>query len=284
MFMNENIRLIALDLDGTLYNSDGQISIKNRDTLKRAIANGITVIIATGRPFVGLPVDVLKEIGIEYAITANGAGIYRIDDRHNLFEDTISPADGAALLRRLYQYPIHLDAFINGNAYTQTSTRSLIDKLQVPPALRTYIRDSRIVVDDLPEYVLENGFSIQKLTLNFIPDSNGVLTAREDIRTLLQTCPEFHCVSGGYCNLEVNKSGVSKAKGLHFLCETLGIPLTQTLACGDSENDYAIITEAGIGVAMANAEQLLLDAADYVSCSNNEDGVACAVEHFLFST
>lgn len=280
--MNDKIKLIALDLDGTLYNTNGQISEKNRETLKHAVDHGITVIISTGRPYVGLPLSDLKEIGIDYAITSNGAGIYRVADKTCLLEDAISPEDGAALLRQLYQYPIHLDAFIDGAAYTQASTRGLIDKLQISESLRTYIRDTRIIVDDLSDFVFSNQLGIQKLTLNFTPDKNGVLTAREDVTALLLQHPEYHYVSGGFRNIEVNKSGVSKAKGLRFLCETLHIPLTQTMACGDSENDYDIVTLAGIGVAMANSEELLLHAADFVSRSNNEDGVAFAIEQLVF--
>lgn len=279
--MNDKIKLIALDLDGTLYNTNGQISDKNREVLKYAIDRGITVVISTGRPYVGLPLSDLKEIGIDYAITSNGAGIYRVADKTCLLEDAISPEEGAALLRQLYQYPIHLDAFIDGDAYTQASTRGLIDKLQISESLRTYIRDTRIVVDDLADYVSSNQLGIQKLTLNFTPDTTGGLTAREDVTALLRKHPEYHYVSGGFRNIEVNKTGVSKAKGLRFLCETLHIPLTQTMACGDSENDYDIVTLAGIGVAMANAEEILLHAADFVSRSNNEDGVAFAVEQLV---
>lgn len=279
--MNDKIKLIALDLDGTLYNTNGQISDKNREVLKYAIDRGITVVISTGRPYVGLPLSDLKEIGIDYAITSNGAGIYRVADKTCLLEDAVSPEEGAALLRQLYQYPIHLDAFIDGDAYTQASTRGLIDKLQISESLRTYIRDTRIVVDDLADYVSSNRLGIQKLTLNFTPDPNGGLTAREDVIALLLKHPEYHYVSGGFRNIEVNKTGVSKAKGLRFLCETLHIPLTQTMACGDSENDYDIVSLAGIGVAMANAEEILLHAADFVSRSNNEDGVAFAVEQLV---
>lgn len=251
--MNDKIQLIALDLDGTLYNANGQISDKNREVLKHAIDRGITVVISTGRPYVGLPLSDLKEIGIDYAITANGAGIYRVADKSCLSENAISPEDGAALLRTLYRYPLHLDAFINGDAYTQASTRELIDRLQISESLRAYIRDTRIVVDDLADYVSSNRLGIQKLTLNFIPDGNGGLCAREDITSILRDRPEYHYVSGGFRNIEVNKSGVSKAKGLRFLCETLHIPLSRTMACGDSENDLDIVSLAGIGVAMANA-------------------------------
>ena len=203
--MNHKIKLIALDLDGTLYNTKSQISERNREALKYAVDCGITVVISTGRPYVGLP---------------------------------LSPMDGAALLQQLYKYPIHLDAFIDGDAYTQRSTRGLIERLQISESLRTYIRDTRIVVDDLAGYVSSNQLGIQKLTLNFTADANGKLTAREDVIALLQADSKYH---------------------------------------------YDIVTLAGIGVAMSNSEKILLDAADFVSLSNDEDGVAYAIEELILS-
>lgn len=278
---SQMIQLIALDLDGTLYNSSGRISNGNKAALRRAIASGVTVIISTGRPYVGLPVDELNELGIRYAITSNGSAIYHVPDKKCIYEDAISNEDSVRLLSMLYRFPLHLDAFINGDAYTQRSTRPLIDKLRIPESLRTYIRDTRTVVDDLPAFIAKEGCCIQKVTVNFVPDDAGNLTARDDVTAMLEQYPQLHFVSGGFRNIEINKSGISKAKGLRFLCELLQIPIACTFACGDSENDYDILTAAGIGAAMANSEDILLQAADFVSRSNDEDGVAYAIDTFL---
>lgn len=281
--MNQNIKLIALDLDGTLFNHQGKISEKNKAAIRHAKSHGIQVIISTGRPFVGLPVDELNDLSIDYAITANGSAIYRISKKELLFEDAISAAHGAALLEELYQHTLHMDVFIDGNAYTQQSTRAFINKLQVPESLRAYIRDSRTVVEDLPAFILDNRLNVQKLTLNFLPDMHGGLLNRDKILSLLSGHQDLHFVSGGFRNIEVNKTGVSKAKGLLFLCRQLHIPVKATMACGDSENDYDIVTAAGLGVAMANAEPLLLHNADFVTLSNEEHGVAYAIEKLIFS-
>lgn len=279
--MKKDIRLIALDLDGTLFNSKGMITSHIKEVIQNAGKAGITVIISTGRPYIGLPLKEAAELGINYAITANGAGIYRIPSRECLFEDSIPSAQGAALLSELYQHRLHLDAFINGNAYTQATTRAFIDKLSISESLRTYIRDTRTVVNDLAAYITEQQLGIQKLTLNFIPDEDGTLTERDNIISLLEHYPDLHYVSGGFNNIEITKKGMSKAKGLRFLCQYLNIPIEQSMACGDSENDYDIVMTSGIGVAMANSEQLLLDHADFVTRSNEEDGVAYAIEELV---
>ena len=279
--MKQDIRLIALDLDGTLFNSKGIITNRTKEMIQRAGQAGITFIISTGRPYIGLPLDDAIELGIKYAITANGAGIYQIPTRKCLFEDPISPQAGANLLTELYQHHLHLDAFIHGDAYTQASTRDFINNLHISDSMRTYIRDTRTVVEDLASYVVAHQLGIQKLTLNFTPDENGIYTERDNIIDMLTHYPDLHYVSGGFNNLEITKKGTTKAEGLRFLCRHLNIPVEQSMACGDSENDYAIVTASGLGVAMANSEQLLLDHADYVTLSNDEDGIAYAIEELV---
>lgn len=279
--MKKEIRLIALDLDGTLFNSRGSISSHNRETIKKVMDAGIAVVISTGRPYVGLPLDALYELGVKYAITANGSAVYELPDRKCLLEDAISPERSASLLRDIYQHNLHLDAFIQGEAYTQASTRNLIENLHISESLRAYIQNSRTIVEDLAAFVVEKQLGVQKLTLNFPSDKNGNPVGRDEILTLLQKYPDLHSVSGGFQNIEINKNGISKARGLLYLCELLHIPVEKSMACGDSQNDYDIVTASGIGVAMSNSEQILLEAADYISRSNDEDGVAYAIEQLV---
>lgn len=276
--MKRKIQLIALDLDGTLYNSQSRISNYNKKILKKAAASGITVIISTGRPYIGLPLADMEEIGIHYAITANGAAVYRLPGKELLFEDCLDTKTSAALLEELFQLELHLDAFINGDGYSQTSTSDLISRLHIPESLREYIKTTRRRVPDLAAFIQENQYSIAKMTLNFAPASDGTFPSRDAAEAILKRHPEISYVSGGFNNLELTKKSISKAKGLALICKLLDIPPEAAMACGDSENDLDIVKAAGIGVAMGNAQQVLLDAADFVSKSNDEDGVAYAVE------
>lgn len=279
-----DIKLIALDLDGTLYTTDGKITPHTKEVLSEAVASGVTVIISTGRPFIGLPLSDMADIGITYAITANGAAVYHIPEPNSkvcLYENCMEPALCAKLLDWLYQHHLHLDAFIEGDAYTQESTRSIIDELNTSESLRTYIRDTRTAVPNLAQFILENHKAVQKFTVNFPPDDAGNYPLRAKVAATLDSSDDLTYVSGGFTNLEITKKGISKAKGLQILCDALDIPVSSVMACGDSQNDLDIVNAAGLGIAMANAEQLLLDAADFVSLSNNEDGVAYAVEKYV---
>ncbi|MBR1390644.1 MAG: Cof-type HAD-IIB family hydrolase [Lachnospiraceae bacterium] len=279
--MKKKILLLALDLDGTLFNTESKISDANRTALKKAIAEGVTVVISTGRPYVGLPLDDMADIGIRYAITANGSEIFRVPEKEPIYLDGIDAVTGCRLLQELYQNRIHLDAFIQGDAYTQASTREVAERLDMPASIKYYILNTRTVVEDLGAYIREKNLTIGKMTLNFMPDGNGGYTDRARTEQLLKAHPEITYVCGGYHNLELTKAGISKSAGLHLLCDYLNIPGDATMACGDSENDLDIISAAGIGVAMKNAAPIVKAAADYIAPSNDEDGVSDAIYRYI---
>lgn len=271
-----SVKLIALDIDGTLYNKDGVITSYNKEMIRKAVENGITVIISTGRPYIGLPVDEMKELGIQYAITANGSAVYRVPEKELLLDESMDTDLSVRLLRKLYTQSLHIDAFINGDGYTQFSTSELTNLLDIPDSLKKYIQTTRKTITNLAAYIEEHKLCVSKLTLNFAPDADGSYTTREKTKEILDTFPEVTYVSGGFHNLEVTRCGIAKSKGLKFLCDYLHISMEDTMAVGDSENDLDIVKAAGIGVAMGNAQQLLKDSADFISLSNEEDGVVYA--------
>ena len=119
------------------------------------------------------------------------------------------------------------------------------------------------------------------MTVNFQTDENGVLIDREDVRLFLASNPDITVVCGGYNNLEFTRKGVDKGQGLIHLANYLGIPIEETMAIGDTENDLEILKTAGISVAMGNSIEDIKKLADYVTLTNEEDGVAHAIEHFL---
>ena len=274
------VKLIALDLDGTLFNSQSQISAHNIDTIKKANEAGATVVISTGRPYSGLPFEQLKGSGIRFAITTNGSAIYEIESGKCLFEEAMDEDIILPILDFLLTKDIHMDAFIGGKGYTPVQCVAAGQKLANPPALKHYILNTRVRVDNLPLFIHENQLKVQKMTLNFYPEGD-VFKDREEVRKYLESNPAVTTVSGGYNNLEFTRVDVNKGVGLQKMAQLLDIPVTQTMAVGDTENDLAIIRAAGVGVAMGNATAAVKSAADYITTSNDEDGVAAAIAHFL---
>ena len=274
------VKLIALDLDGTLFNSQSQISAHNIDTIKKANEAGATVVISTGRPYSGLPFEQLKGSGIRFAITTNGSAIYEIESGKCLFEEAMDEDIILPILDFLLTKDIHMDAFIGGKGYTPVQCVAAGQKLANPPALKHYILNTRVRVDNLPLFIHENQLKVQKMTLIFYPEGD-IFKDREEVRKYLESNPAVTTVSGGYNNLEFTRADVNKGVGLQKMAQLLDIPVAQTMAVGDTENDLAIIRAAGVGVAMGNATAAVKSAADYITTSNDEDGVAAAIAHFL---
>ncbi len=279
--MSNKIKLVALDMDGTLFNPNSEISERDRTAIRRITDAGVHVVVSTGRPYVGLPVELLSSIGIRYAITTNAAAIYTLPDKKCLHKEPMDTALICRILAELLKKDIHMDAFIDGDAYSQTSVQKYIDDLVFPDSVKAYIKSTRTIVDDLPGFIRERHLSVEKMTLNFVPQKDGTFLDREAVKDILRAFPEIEFLSGGFSNLEFTKRGVNKGNGLRILCDLLHCSVEETMACGDSQNDLSILKAVGIGVAMGNAAEEVKSAADFVTLSNAEGGVAHAIETFV---
>ena len=277
----KDIKLIALDLDGTLFDNSSRISKRNLTAIRSITDKGIHVVISTGRPFEGIPFDQIKGTGINYAITANGSGIYEISTGKCLYENAMDEEMVTPILNFVLTRDIHMDAFIGGKGYTPIQCVETAQKLTVPSSIKNYIITTRTRLDNILQFIHENQLKVQKMTLNFYPAADGTLIDRETVRKFLVSNPSITTVCGGYNNLEFTRADANKGVGLRKLAEILGVNPDATMAIGDTENDLAIIEAAGIGVAMGNATDAVKARADYVTTTNTKDGVAAAIEHFI---
>ena len=276
-----DIKLIALDLDGTLFNPNGEITPMTIAELNRAAASGVHTVISTGRPFNGLPFAQIKDTKIDYALTTNGASVYRIKDKACLYENTMDLDMLTPILDYVLSREIHIDLYIDGEGFTPIRCRENLNRLAVPDSLKRYMIATRTPVEDLVGYVKDCGKKIQKINLNFYPQPDGTLAYRDETIKFLKSLPAIEVVCGGFNNFEISKAGVTKATGLKALTEYLGVTMEQTMAVGDSENDYSMINAAGLGVAMGNASDDIKAIADYITTSNEEDGVGMAIKKFI---
>lgn len=276
-----SIQLVALDLDGTLFNDHSRISEENLKAIREITDRGVHAVISTGRPLSGIPYEQMEGSGIRYAITTNGSAVYDIPTQTCIYEDGMEGSLILPILDFLYGKDIHMDAFIGGKAYSPLHCLEAAKKLTIPESIKRYILETRIRLKDLSGFIRDNHLMVQKMTLNFYPDRNGVPVDRQAVKEYLLSNPDVLCVSGGYNNLEFTKAGVTKGVGLARLAEYLHIPLENTIAIGDTENDMAIIETAGIGIAMGNATPAVKAIADDITLSNEEDGVAAAIRKYI---
>ena len=277
------IKLIALDMDGTLFNSQGEISDIDRETLKKATAAGVAVAVATGRAYAELPVDMLYDIGVRYAITGNGSGVYRLPNKECVFSDCLDNEVLYDILEELQTLDIYYDVYIEGLVYCPKSVCHNIRKMDMPEAIHEHVERTRIVVDDLVEYIKGCGKQVEKATINFALLEDGTLLGRQESAEILDHYPQVQYLSGGYHNWEFTRTGVTKGTGIKFLAEKIGVSMEETMACGDSQNDLAMLKVVHTAVAMGNAVDEVKEICHFISRSNDESGVSYAVEQLVLN-
>lgn len=275
------IRLIAFDLDGTVLNEHKKMLPETKNILERAAGEGIEIVPATGRPFIGMIEEIHNLKGVRYILTSNGAGIYEKESGKCVYENCMPLGEFLPLLERLEKLEVMADTFVRGQGHMNENKKYLISNMAGPEEIKDYIRTSRLCVPSQSDYLRKKGFDVEKLTINFSLDGDGNRIDYDRAWDVVRDYPEFCAVSGGMHNIEITQKNVSKASGLRQLGKKLGIMMEEMLVFGDSGNDLAMIKEAGIGVAMSNGEKEVLEAADFITKSNDENGIVYAIQKYL---
>lgn len=187
----------------------------------------------------------------------------------------------APVFAYLLQCGVYIDVFIDGHDYAPRELFPLAEKLDMPEYIIRGITHNRIPLNDVVEKLRDNALKIQKVTLNFWRDETGRLHNRENVLRYLSGIDDITVVDAGFGTLEFTLRGTSKATGLQLLADTLGIPMAAVMAIGDSGNDLEMLRAAGLSVAMGNAPAAIRAAANATTASNDEDGVAAAIQRFI---
>jgi len=272
----KNIRMIALDLDGTALNSQGVLSPATREALEQAAGAGIVVTAATGRAFGALPEELFAADAFTYAVTSNGTGIYRMKDRARIYSNLMSDRNLSDLLDVLLTYPCPMEAFINGTAYADSRYVKATLSFGVSERSAAYVRATRTPVDDIPALIRAHSGQVEGMDI-IVTDP----ALKTQIRQKVSQIPDLYVTSSVAHYLEFAAGGATKESALAHLARELDIPREAVLAFGDGENDLEMLRFAGIGVAMGNACPLLKEAADFVTGTNDEDGIALAIQRLI---
>lgn len=287
------IRLVALDLDGTLLNSRREISPRTRQAIAEAVERGVVIVPATGRPLANLPPVVAGLPGVRYAITTNGAAVWDMGERplaavysRYADADTRETVEPQCLLRRLLpvqtarqvfgmfrQYEGALCIFSDGYSIRDAEGEEYMEvrNAQLASTEAKQPNDGRfVIVPSLSEWMARGAHAVEKICF-FFGSREAALAALPSFCAL----PGVEVVQGSPDNIEVTAAGVDKGEALLALAARLGIPPQQTLAVGDSENDRAMLEKAGVAAVMANGMPHIRALADIVSTRDcDHDGVA----------
>ena len=270
------IHVLALDLDGTLLDSEKRLSDVNRNALAATAAKGILVVPTTGRFFGMMPPAVRDLPFVRYAITVNGAQVYDRETDTAIVREELPLEKALAIMRYLDGFDVIYDCYQdNWGRMTQAMQEKAAEYAQCPHYTKM-IREFRKPYPDLKDYLAEQGRDVQKIML-FARDP----AVRDAIAADIKTRFDGLAVSSStFNNLEFNAASAHKGRALERFAEHFGWTLYNCMAFGDGLNDLSMVRMAGIGVAMANAAPEVLAAANYVTLSNDEDGVAEALRHF----
>ena len=244
-----NYRLLALDLDGTVLTRNGQITEETKVWIKRAIDAGVIVILATGRGLYQVE-TFLKELDLETPmVLANGGEIWK-KPGELLERYTIDKED----IRMLHSIAIEAEADFGGYSVEYAT------------------EEMNVWTDEM--------FHYNWITFSIRHENPTVLT---QMKMHIDHSSTLEVISFAPANMDFSLKGISKESGVRKVCEYLNIDMDSVIAIGDNLNDLKLIQSAGLGIAMGNADEKLKQAADWVTASNEEDGVAKAIKNFLFA-
>lgn len=283
------MKLIASDLDGTLLNENSKVSEANVRAIQKAIDKGVKFVVVTGRSYHAANMP-LKEVGITCPIiTLNGAGIYDIEG-NVLRKISMDQAVCEKVYTACHKGEMYTEFFTNKGLFSfgrntfinrMTSWWKTInpdfteEEIHQKIELR-FQNESVQFIEDYEQMVTIPDLEIYKL-LSFAEDEKS----HKQVVNELKDETGVVITSSGYLNLEFNHPKAKKGIALKELASNMGIEMKDVMSLGDNLNDKSMLEMAGRGVAMGNADEEILNLCNYTTKTNEEDGVAYAIEEMI---
>jgi len=268
------IKLIAVDMDGTLLNNEKHIAEAQREALKKAASAGIKVVLCTGRPLFGV-LPLYKELDLSsnegYAILNNGCEIRKTENWTLVRSFELTGKEIFYLHSLVKDYDID---------FTLSDDKHYFCVGKKPN--KYTVRDGELVYVPITEITLEEAMSgkYRMFKAMYVGDMDELTKFQEnlpaDINKFYSICRSQKII------LEAMPVGADKGQTLKFLVEQLGIEKSEVMAIGDGNNDVEMLEYAGIGVAMANGTEAAKNSAKYITDTNENDGVAKAIYKYVF--
>ena len=274
--MKKDIRIIALDLDGTLLNSNKELTERSYRALTAAAAKGIEIVPTTGRFYGGMPAVIRDLPFVNYAITINGAHVHNVRTGQVLYRAEIPWQQAVEIMTFLDTLPVAYDCFMDNGAFMTAALQDRIENYTDDPHYQDMVRRLRRGVPELKAFIAERRQDVQKSQF-FTMDA---ALRRRMLEELPRRFADIIVSSALAHNVEINNARANKGAAIRALAEYLGCGAEQVMAFGDGLNDWTMIETAGFGVVMANGVNELKACADYITDDCDHDGVAAAIEKF----
>lgn len=268
------IKLVAIDLDGTLLNGQKRISARNVETLKQAKKHGVKVVICTGRPLSSVK-PYLETLGLleegDYAVTFNGGMVQKNHNGERISNYQFSVEDIEKMAKEMERHDLPLDVISGSRVFHVQPTPK--ERTSIYHTMNPNMDFHHLVVSDFDPAAEYNKMVVAVEDREFLDQKLDCLS--EEIKN------QYNFVKSRPNLLEILHKEVSKANALQKLGEHLGISAAEMMALGDEENDLSMIQSVGLGVAMGNAVPEVKVLAQHITDTNEADGVAKAVEQFV---
>lgn len=270
-------KLLVLDIDGTLTNSKKEITPATKAALRRIMEAGHLVMLASGRPTPGVrryeaELELAKYGG--YLLTYNGARITRCSDNKDIFTQKFRMED----VHKLYDYCCEKDlGIVTYEDFEDTNDPYVISGRKTDEYLIWEAKINDLPIREVADFKEKINRDVYKVLMTADPEISEDI--EKELNTLYGT--EFHITRSEPFFVEAMSTGVDKAGAIARMTELLGIKHENVIACGDGFNDTSMVKYAAIGVAMANAQAAVKKVADYITSSNDEDGIVKVIDRFI---
>ena len=270
----QEYKLIACDMDETALTSDLRLTEQTIEAMEKALSAGKHVVFTTGRSYRLTKPYIDQVNGMRYALIGTGATGMDLMEGKTLFRHDIDEETIKWILAASAGYDMLPLIFIGKNVLCPSWIADRASEFHVGKYAESYRKYLDPVDNPFPVF-MENPQPVEKILLLFTNSMEKDMVYGE-----IQNLPVSFTSITDY-SLEINANGVSKARGLKLLCSHLGVSMSECIAVGDAQNDMEMIRSSGLGLAVANSQKAVLDIADEVVPSNDEDGVAVAIEQYL---
>lgn len=290
-------KLVAVDLDGTLLNSYGEVTEYTKEVIKKVQQKGLKFIIASGRPMDSIK-SISKDIGADkYFIAGNGAIIYDTQKQEIIYEKYIPKQKVLEIAKICEQNNIFYNIYTEKNVITQYLKYNVLyyfkENLKKEPDKKTNI----MVVNNMYEFI-KNSEEMKCIKITICDESkiifNSIIKKLKNVKDI-EVLDVLHMsrklikqgtedVAIEYFFTEITSSEVDKINAIKNLIKILGIDIKEVIAIGDNINDKKMIEEAGLGICMGQASEKIKEVSKIVTEDNNNDGVAKALEEVIAKT
>ena len=272
-----DIRLIALDMDGTALKNDWGISAGTLEIIAKALAAGIHVVPATGRTLSEIPDEILDLPGMRYAIVSNGASVMDLESGEEIYADHLPFEAARKMFDVLFEENLAFETYSDGLSFSDE--RHMAEILRFFGSLGknfACLVERMRFVQNLPAYFEKSQKNIEKIYVHYLEEPSRIR-----LESIAKETPSVITTYSNHLNMEINSATANKGAGLLQLCRGLGIEPEHVMAFGDGNNDLHMLAFAGFPVAMGNAVLQAKQLASYVTVSNEADGVVVAMRKFL---